>query len=98
MADERIIYNGVSMAAHWPAEIETAQHVMHYIIGGKPYARVRCGAESEGWGANDHPYGDCGVLKGQYHVGPVCDVERRPRCGGQVISCDCDYAGDNDES
>lgn len=31
---------------------------------------------------------DCKAPHGEYHhLG--CDVERCPRCGGQLISCDC---------
>lgn len=34
---------------------------------------------------------DCNAQYGQYHhVG--CDMERCPNCGGQFISCDCDYS------
>ena len=98
MADERVVYNGVSMAPDWPARIEAAQLVTHYVIGGRPYPRIPYGDEPGDWGAGRHPCGDCGVIKGQLHVEDACDVEHCPCCGGQVISCDCEYEGDNDDA
>ena len=97
MTTDRVIYNGASMIAAWPARIEAAQLVTHYEIGGEFMPRIRYGDESDDWGANSHPCHDCGVLKGQFHVGPECDAERCPSCDGQAMSCDCDYAGDENE-
>lgn len=34
------------------------------------------------------PCHDCGVAPGKYHH-PGCDMARCPRCGGQLIFCEC---------
>lgn len=40
-----------------------------------------------GWGAEER-CGDCNAAIGHYHHFG-CDMETCPRCGGQLISCDC---------
>lgn len=37
--------------------------------------------------------GDCGAKPGDFHL-PGCDVERCRLCGGQSISCACNYPED----
>jgi hypothetical protein len=94
MDEKNVIFNGVEMIAEWPDKIEEAQRKTTYLIGGKEHARIRYGDESDDWGANRGPCHDCGVIKGQYHVAFLCDVERCPVCDVQAICCDCDYEGD----
>ncbi len=89
----RVLYNGSWMSADWPARIEAAQSITTYIIDGVTRNRLRYGDEQSQW--PDEPCHDCGVLKGQYHVELVCDVEQCPVCGDQVIGCSCEYAGDD---
>ena len=97
MTEKYVIYNGVKMVEGWPERIKEAQQQTTYTIDGKEYKRIRYGEEDEDWGADNGPCHDCGVIKGQYHVPYVCDVERCPECGGQVIGCDCHYEGDREE-
>lgn len=77
-------------------ELDAAQLVPDYVIGGKRMPRIRFGDEQEDWGADRGICHDCGAAKGQFHAGAGCDVERCPSCGGQVISCECEYDGDDE--
>jgi hypothetical protein len=37
---------------------------------------------------DDHRCHDCGTMPGGFHH-PGCDMERCPKCSGQLISCGC---------
>jgi hypothetical protein len=70
-------------------QIERAQSLTHYRIGGELFARIEYGAECFGWRIATTPCYDCGVTEGLLHI-PSCDVEECPNCHTQLLSCDCD--------
>ena len=95
--DKRYItYRGARVREGWPEEIRAAQKQTTYVINGKVYWRIRYGDEARDWGADEQPCGDCKVIKGEFHV-IGCDIEQCPACGGQSLSCDCKYEGDDEE-
>lgn len=54
------------------------------------YSRIKVGDPGDFYeGDTDVVCGDCGAAYGYYHhVG--CDCEICPKCGGQLLSCDCE--------
>lgn len=44
----------------------------------------------------DHRCHDCGVAAGGFHH-PGCDMERCPKCAGQMICCECPAYGEEEE-
>jgi hypothetical protein len=78
----------------WQDFIDAAQEEADLTTkDGRVLPRVRYGDEPGDWGAEWPPCRDCRVVKGQYHVAG-CEVERCPSCGGQFVSCDCEFVGD----
>lgn len=70
----------------WGKEIAKAQLEPTVKLGGNLLRRIPFGSEVPAWGGSKCH--DCEVKVGQLHV-PGCDVERCPRCSGQLISCEC---------
>ena len=77
---------------HHGAE-EASSAPVTYWINGREFDRVAYGNEAEDWRANSCP--DCNVAKGEIHL-LGCDIEECPSCGGQSITCECEYDDDED--
>jgi HEPN domain-containing protein len=83
---EVVLYNGVEVSRDWPGEVMGAQNEKTVMLHGKDFARLHRGTD---WPSlSEFPCHDCGIVDGQLHV-PMCDMERCPRCFGQLISCGC---------
>ena len=73
------------------AENYNVNYKENYLIRGELYRPIFYGEEEDCWGDyedEENTCGDCGCHLGEQHL-PNCDIERCPRCGGQMLSCDC---------
>lgn len=58
------------------------------VIDGVAYEPLPVGDDCGYYESDDDRCPDCGAKYGHYHH-PGCDVEECPKCGFQLISCDC---------
>lgn len=66
-------------------------------VDGREFRLGRYGSE-RGWAhSGSGRCGDCGVRRGGLHH-PGCDLQRCPRCRGQLLSCGCRFDEDRFES
>lgn len=87
-------------------EFDASQALKTLKLNGKRYKRVKYGDEERAveFGESGsrtlsavplQPCHDCAAVIGQYHC-EGCDWERCPRCGGQLLGCECGKDGDED--
>lgn len=75
------------VGCHQPMASEHVEScaVRYVTIGGAEYER-----DTAYFDVNERCH-DCGILNKPGNVHHVnCDMERCPKCGDQLISCDCD--------
>jgi hypothetical protein len=95
---EFIEFRGREMHRRWPRRLLAAQNIETMVADNEEFARVRWGAEKYWSVVQGDPVTsdfcfDCGAAIGELH-GPFCDQEECPRCGGQLIGCDCEMGSD----
>ncbi len=93
---EFIVFRGREMHRKWARRLVAAQRVQVLVLDRVEVQRTPWGQE-KWWGA-DYMEGlapadfcrDCAAALGEQH-GPGCVLEECPNCGGQLITCECDW-------
>lgn len=83
------IVNGQEVRPGWGAILRAAQKHRVYRIRRRLFERIAFGQDYAGKETDAASCRDCAAARGQLHV-PVCCQEQCPRCGGQVLGCDCE--------
>lgn len=94
---EYVDYNGQRMRRDYAESRQAAQLLTHYYEEAEAFARVPYGQETfwDSAVAMLQPCSCCGALQGQLHE-PLCQYEQCPKCGRQVMSCDCPFYAPED--
>jgi hypothetical protein len=92
--DDIVEFFGHRMRRDWAEALQEAQDETHLVCDGEVYPKIAYGDETfrTPVEADHEPCRHCGTIKGKFHW-HACDYEQCPRCGGQMMSCDCEFVG-----
>lgn len=93
-AKDFYVYRGIEFSKKelekFKKEIKTnSEYNYYYDENDNVFPRIKFGSEEDGaFSSNDKYCPDCIAKLGEYHM-DLCDIEQCPKCGGQLLSCDC---------
>lgn len=92
--DDLVPMFGQMMRRDWADALANAQNETNYRDADGEYRRVSFGNE---WFLDRHivasgPCRHCGTIEGKLHFS-ACDYEQCPKCGKQLMTCDCEFIG-----
>ncbi len=92
--DDVVEFFGQRMRRDDAESLQAAQDETHLTCGGKSYAKIAYGSETfrHPVEADREPCRHCRTIKGKFHE-DSCDYEQCPKCGDQLMSCGCEFAG-----
>jgi hypothetical protein len=92
--DDIVEFFGQKMTRDWAEALQAAQDETHLVCDGEVYPKIAYGNETfrKPVEADHGPCRHCGTIKGKFHT-HACDYEQCPRCGYQMMSCDCVFEG-----